>query len=238
MEKTDEADIAGLYEILSNIVKFGGKLAGITNKGDYTPSDVSTQLKVLVDKYNGARLLFKRIKGNIIITMEFIGLPSSPTESDIREVLLKLYFECKKIMAVLEKLSHPSISEKEITELESLRGELKNISTKIDMNIEKNVEMAIIEYEEGHYLPSALLSSRVIASELDKVKGGDINEKITELENSGKIKKSRKDTITKLIKASKQSRNFFSHNPNIFAESDEALSLLSDSITIIKLLNK
>ncbi|GCC10229.1 hypothetical protein IPdc08_00252 [archaeon] len=170
--------------------------------------------------------------------MESIELPSSPTESDIITALTKLPLKCTKIMVVLKKLSHPSISEKEITELDSLRGELKNISSKIDVNIEKNVKIAIIEYEEGHYLPSALLSSRVIVSELDKVKGGNINEKIKELVNSGRIEKSREDTITKLIKASKLSRNFFSHNPNIFAESDEALSLLSDSITITKLLNR
>ncbi len=213
MKKTDEADIAGLYQLLSSIVECREGMVESINEGinekDYIFPDVSTDLKVLVDEYNGAIILFDRIKGNTIITMEFIGLPPSPTESDLRGVLLKLDFKCKKIMAVLEKFSHPLISGKEIAELDSLRGELKNISSKIDVNIEKNMKMAIIEYEEGHYLPSALLSSRVIASELDKVKGGDINEKITELENSGKIKKSRKDTITKLIKASKQSRNFF-----------------------------
>lgn len=235
---TEEADIAGLYQQLKEIVTFTESIKNIAKEGSYTFSNVSTDVEALVDEYDNARPLFERIKGNTTVTMEYIGLPSRPEMRDVREMLIKLPIECMKVMAVLEKLSHPRISEKDISELHSLRGELEKISSKIDVNIDKNIEMAIDEYETGHYLSSALLSSRVIVSELDKVKGKSDEETIKELKDSGKIKNKRKDTIAQLIKASKLSRHFLSHNPNIFAEPDEALSLLSDCIRIVKLVNE
>jgi hypothetical protein len=93
----------------------------------------------------------------------------------------------------------------------------------------------IREYEKGHYLASALISSRVIIYSLDKIPGKTDEEKVKRLRSKGKIEKNRKDLEQQFLKASKKARNFFSHDIKVFASPEEALSLLSDSIRIVKL---
>jgi hypothetical protein len=240
---TKEADIAGLYEQFNEIHSLRQKITRLLNKNAIDHIEAWAEVKTLVDGYEDARILFERIKGDSVIAIrqvKFIGEPAKPslTLQKIRVAMGSIRIECKKALGFLEKLSHPSITQEEIKELHSLRGELEKISTKIDVNIDKNVEMAIEEYETGHYLSSALLSSRVIVSQLDKIAGKGDEEKIKELKDSGRIKNKRKDTVAQLVKASRLSRHFLSHNPNIFAEPDEALSLLSDGIRIVKLVNE
>jgi len=122
--------------------------------------------------------------------------------------------------------------------MESLRKELDKVSKKLkNVNYYRNLEEAINEYEHGHYLASALISSRTIVYLLDQLKGKDINEKIKRLEEGGILKK-RKDIKESIIKSCKLSRNFTSHDIKIFPKSTESLSLLADSITLTELLSE
>lgn len=143
--------------------------------------------------------------------------------------------ECDKALGVLQKLASLPLTPEVIDKLTSLRQELEKIS--IDINYEKNLKEAIKEYEQGHYLASALISSRVIIYSLNKIPGKTDEEKLNFLAEKGKIEAGRGDLRKQFIKASKEARNFFSHDIKIFATPEEALSLLSDCVRIVKLVS-
>ena len=100
--------------------------------------------------------------------------------------------------------------------------------------VSKNFKETIKEYESGHFLASAFITSRVIRYILDKIEGETDDEKIRSLISRGVIQKNRKDIHTSIIKASRRSRNYLSHDIGIFPDSSDSLSLLGDSISLLK----
>lgn len=100
---------------------------------------------------------------------------------------------------------------------------------------EKNIDEAIRECEQGHFLASVLISGRIIRYILDQIPGKDIEDKIETLREKGVINKERKDIRESVIKAARMARDFSVHNIEIMPQSPDALSLLGDAVNILKL---
>lgn len=80
------------------------------------------------------------------------------------------------------------------------------MTTKLDINYERNLNEAINEYEKGHYLASALITGRVIIYIHEQFDGKTDEEKIKFLQDKNIIEKSREGEAVKafIIKASKK----------------------------------
>lgn len=208
------------------------------------------EIEPIIEEYNDAIRQFAVITSstNSKVTLNHIPLFITnnnqnweDTEEGRREYLIsnlvKIKIECKKAIGFLERLGLPKLTNEQIDKLGWLRQELENIEG-IDPNYEKNLYIAISEYEEGYFLGSVLVSSRVISHCIDKIPGEKDEDKIESLVKTNIIDKDRKDTKTSVIKASRQARNFLSHKVVGFPTPDEALSLLSDGIRIVKLLTE
>lgn len=235
-----EADIAGLIEQFKTM----RELAKTYIKVRPLLGDLQDELRELCERYNDAVSQFDVLKGDSTTILKSvytckkgdlfqIEMPRTFQKDD----LLRIILECEKALGVLQKMVSPVLTQNDIDKLNHIRRELEKISSKINVYFEKNILESIKEYEEGHHLASVLISSRVIRYSLDKVPGEHDDEKVEYLKKEKKIEKSRKDLEQQLIKASRLARNFLSHDIKIFATPEEALSLLSDSFKIVKLVS-
>jgi hypothetical protein len=153
---------------------------------------------------------------------------------------------CSTIMSICESLIKPKIPQESLDKLNQLRVEVEKIEDYLPADkqfLTKNIAEAIKEYEQGHFLASALIASRVIMyvyeqipSESDsKPTSSDMTEqKVETLIKKGIIDKKRRDEKANFIKASKMARNTLSHQIDTFPPIDEALSLVASAITFCK----
>jgi len=121
--------------------------------------------------------------------------------------------------------------------LMSLRKEINVLLTDgLDQNVYKNLLEAISEYEEGSYLASALIVSRVITYMIEKLGGKrkPVEEFVEGLVKAGLIPKDRKDEQRKLIMAIKTARNFLAHRVDIDAKPEDVLILLGGAVKLAK----
>jgi hypothetical protein len=171
---------------------------------------------------------------------EFIKRPlkTFPTPYGLgvaKGTLRQMSIECEDVVGVLKSLVTP-ISPRDVDRLDQLRREIEDVT--IDINYMRNLGEAIKEYENGHFLASTLITSRVIVYTLDQIEGGTDEEKIKFLQGKNVIPNDRKDVKEFIIKAGKKARNFFSHDMRIFAEPSDALGLLGDSVKLLGILSK
>jgi hypothetical protein len=197
------------------------------------PRSFFFDIKELCEQYNDAIKHFDSVKGDSTTQLKKCHI--SPRGWNMAN-LTQIIVGCNKALGVLNKLISPALTRDEIDKINSLRNELEKISPKINVNFEKNIEESLKEYEKGHYLASALISSRVIICSLNKIPGDTDEEKAKYLRREKKIGKGRKDTAQQFLKASRIARNVGSHDIKIFPTPAEALSLLSDSISIVEFL--
>jgi len=128
----------------------------------------------------------------------------------------------------------PALSKDQMGELRSLKEESQKVE---DIELQKNLLKAIEEYEQTHYLASALIASRVIIHILEKIPGKKDEEKLDNLFQQGLIPE-KKDFKSSILRACRLARNAFSHRISIFPDPDEALSILANSVTLSKLATK
>lgn len=198
------------------------------------------EVEAVIDEYSDAFVQFNSLKNKIKfdIYLKSISISRRYETQDAKKAMLRIVVQCEKAIGLLKKIEAP-IPQFAIETLGSLREELKKISDSIeDLNYFRNLDEAIKEYENGHYLASALISSRVIVYLLDRVSGETIKEKIQTLKRDGLLEGKRRDVKESIIKSLKLARNFTSHDIQIFPSPTESLSLLSDSITLLKMLSK
>ena len=132
-----------------------------------------------------------------------------------------------------------SLSPEEILNLKLLNQEveeiLKDLPDKLAYEFEKNLKEAIKEIEKGHFLGSALISSRLIVYILDQFPGENFKEKINSLREKGLIQEKGEISQEYVMKADKKARNYFSHNIKAFPDSSESLEILAISVRMLKL---
>jgi hypothetical protein len=102
-----------------------------------------------------------------------------------------------------------------------------------------NIRMAIVEYEQGHFLASALIASRIIVYVYENIPSEEaqkdrFEQKLQTLIKKGVIDKDRKDEQKLFLRAAVHARNYLSHDIKIFPQVEEALSLISSAVTFCK----
>jgi hypothetical protein len=185
--------------------------------------------KSLVNSFNDSiKKDADSLKDMELYTIESKGLITSLNE---------LIIECNVIIGSL-KGEISGLSSNQLDKLGHLKNEISDVCKNLDINFEKNLNKSIELSEKGHFLGSALITSRVVDYILNKIKGENINQKIKTLIDSGAIKKDDDKTKEQIIKANKKSRNYLNHRIDTFAEPSDALSLLGDCVTLLKIFEK
>ena len=145
--------------------------------------------------------------------------------------------ECDVIIGTLEK-DISALSTKEQKKQEELRKEVSETCENLDPLYEENLNEALDELESGHFLASALITSRVVDYTLTQLKIQEDKQEIKSLikniteEKSNTILKQQTETISRL------SRNLYNHRINRFAKSSQAFSLLSDCLFLLDIYEK
>lgn len=222
-----EADVRGLLKQFSAIRAYSHKLRQRTFAN-------FQQVKGLIQEYGDARENFDRIKDALKLKTDLHLIVEYEISSRWSAILLSIEIQCEKAIGTLESITIP-LPKEDLDQLSSLREELKELSVKLpNVYFEKNADEAIKEYEQRHFLASALISGRVLIYALDQISGKSIEEKIETLQKRGIIDKERKDLQEAVTKADKKARNFFSHDIKVTPSSSDALSLLGDTLKMLK----
>ncbi|MFW9876886.1 MAG: hypothetical protein ACFFG0_27650 [Candidatus Thorarchaeota archaeon] len=132
--------------------------------------------------------------------------------------------------------------------LNSIREQMKTLDLK--KVIEENLELAIKHFENGDFLASTLISSRIIIYGINKIPSnqdsdGDIlifkgspEDKVKFLRQKGIINKDERDKKLNIVKYVKKARDYLVHDIKRLPEASESMALLGDCIDILKILKK
>ena len=172
--------------------------------------------------------------------MPLMSIPSNlflSTSSEAVQYLQDIMIGCETAEKGLEVKLKPKLEPELIDRLDSIRTELHGFEEKgLDLNLIRNIQTAIEEAEQGHYLASAMISSRAIAYASDQIKGKNDEEKVQYLIDNGIIHKDRKDEQKQLMSSMRLSRNFFSHRIDLFSDSGHVLMLIGGAVTLSRIL--
>jgi len=193
------------------------------------------QIRGLIEEYADAKSAFDRIRAEMDLKAELRSIFEYDLNTRKEAILQSIEIQCEKAIGILESIVVP-LPKEDLDKVSRLRQELGEMSAMLsDIYFEKNVNEAIDEYEHGHFLASALISGRVLIYALDQISGKSIVEKIETLREKGIIKKEKRELEEVVIKADKKARNFLSHDIRVEPSASDALSLLGDSVRILKL---
>jgi hypothetical protein len=166
---------------------------------------------------------------------------------------------CSIMISVCESLLKPKIPQESLEKLPQLWSEVEEIEKKIPEGKEflvRNIREALGEYEQGHFLASALISSRVITYVFEKIprpretqmlkdqmrkedqraRPSSAELKVRTLIERGIVDEGRREEQESFLKFSKEARNILSHQAHIFPDATEALMLITSAITFCKYL--
>ncbi len=210
-------------------------------------------IEVTFKQYEEAHKHFSRINDelNLRTDLQKIQCPPSRTlaymhKGNLLRELIKMTFESKKAVGVLEK-ALPPISKKQFEKLKSLREELKAL--KLEEKYEKNLIESLDELGSNHNLASSLISSRVTAYCIDVIsekagitkgdkKSGTADDKMIQfMIKTNIVKDNEKDVKSSILRAARLARNVLSHNLDI-PTTKEAFSLLTDAFKLSEIVSK
>jgi hypothetical protein len=149
---------------------------------------------------------------------------------------------CSIIISVCEDLIKPNIPPASIDRLNQLMAEIEKIEKDLpaeEIYLADNLKKAIVEYEQGHFLASALIASRIIVYVYENIPSEDaqkdrFEQKLQTLIKKGVIDKDRKDEQKLFLRAAVHARNYLSHDIKISPEVEDALSLISSAVSFCK----
>ena len=239
MAELSKGEIAWLCEQFKTIEKMSLGFIEMSSAKINIKSPIN-DFRYVFEEYSTARTNFENAKDNKTFCLKEIPLNASDSFNtfQVHRSFYIMAMECRKALAYLGEIKSPLISNESKSELKSLREEINKISSKLEPYIEKNYIFAIDSFEDGHILGASLIVSRLIEYYLDKLKGENIEEKIQSLREKTRSDKKRdiRDFEQNLIKSSKFARNILSHNIQAIPEPEESLSLLSNCISLIKIM--
>ncbi|MGA2626117.1 MAG: hypothetical protein ABSF63_03530 [Candidatus Bathyarchaeia archaeon] len=193
------------------------------------PYQLSVQTKALVDSYETGRNMFASVSTDMFPAY----LQHTPGGQQVG-LLQQLSVECAAAVGFLETLSSP-ISTSDKDKLESLRHGITSLET-FNGNLFTHVSGAISEYEEAHYLASALLAGKSVIYAWEQFPGKGSEEKVSKLLQEKLLKEGLKEQF---LRAEKKARNYFTHDISAIPQPQEALALVADacnlSMTLVKL---
>jgi len=217
---------------MSALIEHFKKIMDLTKTPMLGPS-----LEMLIDEFNLSIVETNEVSRKLgsLFNMPLISKPQDYFFQDMERVKVEIQAKGSKALAFLIMAIMPALSKDQVDKLRSLREELEKI---VEPNCQKNLLKAIEEYEQAHHLASALIASRVVVNNLEKIPGKNDEEKVSYLFQKGLIAEKREDAKSSILRACRLARNILSHRIDIFPEPDEALSLLANSVTLSKVTSK
>ena len=199
--------------------------------GKISPAQFFPVAQSLYDSYDRERI-------HSIRSMDFVYIdrPKSLfSEEEWYGTLHRILLECDKAIAGLESEISP-LSGTQVVQLEELRRQLEEMLVGMENVYEKNMNEAIKECENGNFLGSSLISSRVIAYIFDQILGERIEDKVRTLKGKGVVEEKGEIFAEFVMKADKKARNYLSHNLSALPDCGEALELLGICSRLLKVL--
>jgi len=144
--------------------------------------------------------------------------------------LMNLSLKCNKILSIIKNLSTPTRENKK--NFEDLKEEINEMKKDISKNVLRDLYEVIGDLELNRRLGAVLICGRIIIFHLNSVPG-DINEKIKKIKETEILET--KGSSEWVIKANQKSRGLFSHDLNYFPTPSEAISILGDTVKIVKI---
>jgi len=167
----------------------------------------------------------------------FIPIPPPKNLEGCIEELSQIKISCEEIIGILESQISP-LPKNKFLELHALKKELEGIANQVEKKYFKNIEEAIKECEQGSFLGSVLISSRIVINILEQFRGNNITEKIQDLKSKGLVTEKGEISNDYILKADKKARNYYSHDLNALPSGSEAIELLGICFRLLKLLLK
>jgi hypothetical protein len=192
--------------------------------------DLSVETKAVLDSYEMGRQMFANLPTDIVLA--YLNQTLSGKSYSIG-LLRQVAVECGAAIGYLQTLSSP-ISSADKDRLESLRQEISLIES-FDSHLFTHVSEAITEYEDAHYLASALLASKSIAYVWEQLPGKTSEEKVSRLLQAKLIKQNLKEQF---LRAEKKARNYFTHDISAIPQPQEALAMVADACNLAVILMK
>jgi len=197
------------------------------------------QVRQIVESYNDIKSTLSRIglyELSSILPHVYIGTNVvSISIDDAIAYLQKVEIGCKGgSEAIGNLLVSRELPEYLANKLEDLKEKIDKLEIS-DPDIIRNLNEAIKEIEHGHYLASGLISARIIDFIINQFEGKSIDEKVENIVKMKLIDRNRKDEIKNLKYAAKLARNYVSHNIRRYPDISDAIVLLGNSITLVKI---
>ncbi len=151
-----------------------------------------------------------------------------------RNILKKIRENCVTSESYLD---YTPLSKENVKEVVIFTEEL----TKLEKEIKntwyiKTMKEAVDEIANYHKLAGAMIAGKVAAVVFSKIsKEGDIDQKIKILRQKGLLPPDRNDIRENIIKSSKFSRDYISHDPNTNPEINEVMGFIANTITTLKI---
>ena len=181
---------------------------------DFEEDFMGSITKLVID----SRILSQPSKGEVIARLKSIAVASSA------------------LAEALETFIKSSTPPEDYDRLVSLREQVEGLSN-FNLNLYKHLVKAIDEYENGHYLASALISGKVVQyiydklcsmfNALEKTESGRRCKIESVASQIVKLLGIERKYLKELVETSKLARNYFTHDINAIPEPHEALRLLS-----------
>ena len=237
MSGLSEAEIKALIAKVRSIKK----RVNVLLKKDSTTS--SNELTRIADIYNGIREYLcshlNEIGQHMPRARPPFGIYGPIPPSEARPTLTAVLIGCETAEEGLEALLKSRLEPEVLDKLESYRKKLTRLEEEgLDINVVKTLRVALSEAKCGHWLASAIISSRVIDYVKSQIKGEKDEDKIKFLVDNNIIPKKNKKLQELLLRTLKLHRDFSEHRVDTFPEVDEALMMLGGALAFAKILLK
>lgn len=199
---------------------------------------IETDVPILLSEYDYIN--------QILIKEKMIEARDVPYVGDMRTRLSLVIHRIPTILEILRsELVH--ISQEQQDTLNSLKLDLSKICENFGIEYHVNMLSAIEEFESGHWLSSVLIVGRVTTNLFESIPlvyKSDENEEIIQvkiqylLDQGALPKNDRGTTKQMLLRTEKTIRNLFSHQLDYRADAAEAMSILGNTIQIMKIVSK
>jgi len=242
-------DIQALHEQFQSIFEMSMyHLKAIKKKSIITSREEAISYNFF-DSFNLARLDLLKLQTSLKFTVSIESFPKSYYtklgDDELIGLMNSLIIECSKALGIIKSSIKYNLSSKEKDKIDSIRTQINQMN--LSTLVEKNINEAINNFENGNFLACSLITSRVITYTINKfpteylpdkkvfIKKGSAEKKIEFLTDNNIIKKEQKDQQLRTIKYIKRARNFLVHDLNVSPDASDAISLLGDSLGILKI---
>ncbi len=256
-----KTDLIAVRLLVAEARNLGKEISDFINNFDKFTSQKSSEeyiyyilnfLNHYKDIYNRVRKILPEVENALMnpdsydFKEDFIGsitkivtdsrILSQPSKGEVIAKLKSIAAASSALAEALEIFTKSNTSSEDYDRLVSLREQVERLSD-FNLNLYKHLVKAIEEYENGHYLASALISGKVVQYIYDKLRS-----MFNTLEEGESSKRSKIESVAsqivkllgikeryskELIETTKLARNYFTHDINAIPEPHEALRLLS-----------